>query len=190
MGWWNISSAECVLVRCQLRQTPVQYEAPDFTTLKRCERRPDLLAAFDLHRDRFCQAAGKVCTRHRRGSGTLVAADIASSRTPGANAAFRGPTMPTSHRSVRGSRQLPGARHEQRPETRQSRIDEAQAEQAEGRRQHHCHQYLRSYSLGIGMRLLGLANSSLFNRVCLISSTTTPAPQSGARRWRRSSHRL
>ncbi|MBL8710961.1 MAG: DUF1488 domain-containing protein [Rhodospirillaceae bacterium] len=38
---------------------------------------PGLLAAFDLHRNRICQAAGKVYSRHRRGSYTLAAADMA-----------------------------------------------------------------------------------------------------------------
>ena len=35
-----------------------------------------LLSAFDLYRDRICQAAGRVYSRRSRGSYTLTASDI------------------------------------------------------------------------------------------------------------------
>jgi Protein of unknown function (DUF1488) len=35
-----------------------------------------LLSAFDLHRERICRAAGRVYSRHSRGSYTLSASDI------------------------------------------------------------------------------------------------------------------
>ena len=37
---------------------------------------PGLLKAFDQHRERILQAAGRVYVRHRRGSYTLAAADL------------------------------------------------------------------------------------------------------------------
>ena len=35
-----------------------------------------LLSAFDLHRERICRAAGRVYSRHSKGSYTLSASDI------------------------------------------------------------------------------------------------------------------